>query len=131
MTLPFSPLAPLIRWLRPLLEHLSPANPIKTLQWLADFLDAARRLRDKVGYHRVHEILDYDAPLATRDPAGKRSALARGQTVRCVQKSVVAVHSHARTGQIAPGRLLPRYHWQVHGIGRTELQPDNHRVVVG
>ena len=62
MTLAFVSLTPLIKWLRPLLERLLPTNPIKALQWLANFLDAVRRLRDKVGYHGMCEIRNYEAP---------------------------------------------------------------------
>ena len=95
MTLPFPSLTPLIRWLRPLLERLSSTNPIKALQWLTNLLDAARRLRDKVGYHGMYEILDYDATLEIKDPVGKKAVLTRRQMVRFLQDNVVGIHDHA------------------------------------
>ena len=49
--LPLGFAAPLIEWVRPLLERVLPLNPIKIIQWLVDVLDALRRLRDKLGYH--------------------------------------------------------------------------------
>ena len=108
MTAPFVSLAPLIRWLRPLLEHLLPTSPVRALQGLANLLDAARRLRDKVGYHGMYEILDYDATLEIKDPAGKKAVLTRRQVVRFLQNNVAAIHDHAW----GDGQLFARYRCQ-------------------
>ena len=119
MTLPFPSLAPLIKWLRPLLERLLPASPMGALQWLADFIDALRRLRDKVGYHGMYEILDYDATLELKDPAGKKAVLTRRQVVRLLQDNVVAIHDHAW----GDGRLFARYRCQPGGPALVNAFP--------
>ena len=108
MSLPFPSLAPLIRWLGPFLEGLLPANPIKALQWLVDALGALRSLRDTLGYHGMYQILDYDATLELKDPAGKKAVLTRRQVVRFLQDNVVAFHDHAW----GDGQLFARYRCQ-------------------
>ena len=100
---------PLIEWLRPLLERLLPTNPIKALQWLANLLDAVRRLRDKIGYHGTYEILDYDATLGIKDPQSKKAVLTRRQVVRFLQDNVVAFHDHSW----GDGRLFAKYPCQL------------------
>ena len=85
----------MIKWLRPLLERLLPFDPINPIQWLADALDALRHLRDRLGYHGMCEILDYDATLEIVDARGQEAVLTRLEKIRFLQDNVVAIHDHA------------------------------------
>lgn len=53
------------------------------------------RLRDKLTYHGMYEILDYDSTLQLADPQGKRAILTRRERIRFLQDNVVAIHDHA------------------------------------
>ena len=108
MTLPFASLVPLLKWLRPLLERLLPTNPIKAIQWLTNFLDALRRLRDKIGYHGMYEILVHDSTLELADIKGKKATITRHEKVRFLQDNVIAIHDHAW----GDGELFGRYRCQ-------------------
>ena len=53
------------------------------------------QLRDRIGYHGMYEILNYDSTLTIKDPAGKHARLARHERIKLLQDNVVAIHDHA------------------------------------
>ena len=70
-------------------------QPIRTMGNLAEAADAVSRLRDKVSYRGMYEILDYDATLKIVDRRGKKAILTRRELIRFRQDNIVAIHDHA------------------------------------
>ena len=114
----------MIEWLRPLLDRLLPINPIKALQWLADLLDALRRLRDKLGYRSTYEMLDYDAAPEIRDPQGIGAVLNRIEVGHLLQDSVGS-HVRSAASLVNCQRQIPQVRQRC-----TQLQPHDQWLVI-
>jgi len=95
-------------WLRPVLERISQQNPLKVLEKLLGAWNVFGRLRDKVRYHGMYQVLDYDVTLEIRDRKGKKAVLTRREVMRFLQDNVIAVHDHAW----GDGELFARYRCQ-------------------
>ena len=108
MTSPLASSSALGQWLRPVLKHISPQDPLAVLQKALDAWDLFGRLRERVRYHGMYEILDYDAVLEIRDSKGRKAVLTRQETVRFLQSNVVAIHDHAW----GDGELFVKYQCQ-------------------
>ena len=103
------PPSKLIRdWLRPLVRSLFHQGPFQILAKLLEAWDTLSRLREKIHYHGMYEILDYDATLEIVDPKGEKAILTRRQVIRFLQDNVVAIHDHAW----GDGELFSKYHCQ-------------------
>ena len=81
--------------LRPLLDSLLRKDPFQFVTDLLRAWDTLSRLWDKVHYHGMYEILDYDSTLEILDPKGEKSVLTRREVIRFLQNNVVAIHDHA------------------------------------
>ena len=81
-------------WLRSLPRGLE-LDPIQLLIKLLEAWDALSRLSDKIQYHGMYEILDYDAILEIKDAKGQGAVLTRREVIRFLQNNVVAIHDHA------------------------------------
>jgi hypothetical protein len=57
--------------------------------------DILSRLLDRIHYHGMYEILDYDATLELVDPRGERAIFQRREVIRFLHENVVAIHDHA------------------------------------
>ena len=79
--------------MRSLLKHISPQDPLAVLGKVLDAWDLLGRFRDKVRYHGMYEILDYDATLEICDSKGKKAVLTRREVIRFLQDNVVAVQT--------------------------------------
>jgi hypothetical protein len=62
---------------------------------ILDIWDVAGQLRNRISYHGMYEILEYDATLEIRDPRGQEARLVRHEVIRVLQDNVVAIHDHA------------------------------------
>ncbi|MFW6116385.1 MAG: hypothetical protein ACOC6F_01540 [bacterium] len=91
---PFYPNQPW-KWLRPALDSLLQQDPVQLITKLLRGWDALSRLWDKVHYHGMYEILDYDSTLEILDSKGKKAVLTRREVIRFLQNNVVAIHDHA------------------------------------
>jgi len=78
---------------------------LKNLLQLWEFLDS---LRDRIGYHGMYEILDYDSTLDIQDAKGEKSTITRREVIRFLQDNVVAIHDHAW----GDGDIFAEYHCQ-------------------
>jgi hypothetical protein len=66
------------------------------------------QLRDKIGYHGMYEVLEYDATLEIMDAKGEAASLTRHEVIRLLQDNVVALHDHAW----GDGELFEEYQCQ-------------------
>ena len=73
-----------------------------------DVWELVGQVRDRLSYHGMYEILEYDASLEIRDPRGEEASLVRHETIRFLQDNVVAIHDHAW----GDGDLFAEYHCQ-------------------
>jgi hypothetical protein len=78
---------------------------LKNLLQLWELLDG---LRDRIGYHGMYEILDYDSTLDIQDAKGEKSTITRREVIRFLQDNVVAIHDHAW----GDGDIFAEYHCQ-------------------
>jgi hypothetical protein len=53
------------------------------------------QLRDRLGYHGMYEILEYDSTLTINDSTGRDARLERREWIKLLQDNVVAIHDHA------------------------------------
>lgn len=76
--------------------HLfTPGNLAFFLRSILDVWGFIEKMRERIGYRGMYEILDYDATLEIMDPEGKEAWLIRHQVIRFLQDNVVAIHDHA------------------------------------
>jgi hypothetical protein len=94
--------------LRTLTRSLSYQGPLQILLNIPEAWDALSRLHDKLRYHGMYEILDYDATLEILDPRGETAVLTHREVIHFLQDNVVAIHDHAW----GDGDLFARYHCQ-------------------
>ena len=94
--------------LRQVLQRILRQQPVVLLELLIDAWNVLCRLWDKIRYHGMYEILDYDATLEILDSKGKKASLTRREVVRFLQDNVVAIHDHAW----GDGKLFAKYHCQ-------------------
>lgn len=66
------------------------------------------QFREKIGYHGMYEILDYEATAEILDPRGEEVVLVRHEMIRFLQDNVVAIHDHAW----GDGELFAEYNCQ-------------------
>jgi hypothetical protein len=66
------------------------------------------QLRDKIGYHGMFEILEYQATLEIMDPNGEEAVLTRQEVIRFLQDNVVAIYDVAW----GDGEILADYQCQ-------------------
>jgi len=59
MSLPLGSPSALSDWLRPVLQRILRQDPVKILTKLLDARAVLNRLRDKVRYHGMYEVLEY------------------------------------------------------------------------
>ena len=79
-----------------------------TLGSVLDVWELVGQLRDRISYHGMYEILEYDATLEIMDPRGEVARLVRHEVIRFLQDNVVAIHDHAW----GDGDLFAEYHCQ-------------------
>ena len=91
--------------LSPVLTLLSEGKLALVLKNLLDSLTLAEQLRDRLTYHGMYEILDYDSTLTIKDAKGKRAKLERREHIKLLQDNVVAIHDHAW----GDGELFAKY----------------------
>jgi len=95
-------------WLYEVLKHLLRQGPVQVLLKFLKAWNDISRLWDKIHYHGMYEILDYDSTLEIADPKGEKAILTRREVVRFLQDNVVAIHDHAW----GDGELFARYRCQ-------------------
>lgn len=83
-------------------------NLASILGSIFDLWEYLEQLRDKIGYHGMYEILEYDARLEIMDPEGRDAVLTRHEVIRFLQDNVVAIHDHAW----GDGEILAEYQCQ-------------------
>lgn len=81
-------------WLTPVLRRIPQQDIIKVLGKLPGAWRTLSRLPEKIRYHGMYEILDYDATLEIKDAKGRRAVLTRREVIRLLQDNVVALHDH-------------------------------------
>lgn len=80
----------------------------QALSIILDAWDVVSQVHDRLGYHGMYEILEYDATLEITDPTGEEANLTRHEVIRFLQDNVVAIHDHAW----GDGDLFAEYHCQ-------------------
>jgi len=95
-------------WLKPVLRTIALRDPIQAFQKLLDAWAVLNRLQDKLRYHGLYEILNYNATLEIKDSKGEEAVLIRRELIRFLQDNVVAIHDHAW----GDGELFADYHCQ-------------------
>lgn len=105
MTPLLGPLIALGKWLHDFLKRVFQQDLIKVLEKLLDTWKVFSRLWDRIHYHGMYEILDYDATLELVDPKGETAIFIRRQVVRFLQNNVVAIHDYAW----GDGELFAKY----------------------
>jgi hypothetical protein len=73
-----------------------------------DFWELVGQWRDRLSYHGMYEILEYDARLEIMDTRGEEASLVRHEVIRFLQDNVVAIHDHAW----GDGEPFAEYHCQ-------------------
>jgi hypothetical protein len=73
-----------------------------------DVWELVGQVRDRLSYHGMYEILEYDARLEIRDSRGEEVSLVRHEAIRFLQDNVVAIHDHAW----GDGDVFAEYHCQ-------------------
>jgi len=104
-----SPAVP--RWqdrLLPILHLFAEGGLVLALRNLFEALELVEQLRDRIGYHGMYEILDYNSSLVIKDPEGKDARLIRHEHIKLLQDNVVAIHDHAW----GDGELFAEYRCQ-------------------
>jgi hypothetical protein len=91
--------------LSPLITLLTEGKLTLVLKNLLDSLTLVEQLRDRLTYHGMYEILDYDSTLTIKDPEGKHAHLERRERIKLLQDNVVAIHDHAW----GDGELFAKY----------------------
>lgn len=91
-----------------ILEFFIAGRVVLALRNLVDVWDILDELRDKVGYHGMYEILEYEATLELMDELGAKAKFTRHQVIRLLQDNVVAIHDHAW----GEGEIFAEYHCQ-------------------
>jgi hypothetical protein len=91
-----------------LLISLLQQGSFQTLTKLLEAWEVLSHLWDKIHYHGLYEILDYDATLEIIDPKGEKAVITRREVVRFLQDNVVAIHDHAW----GDGQLFAEYSCQ-------------------
>lgn len=81
--------------LLPLLRLISPDSLAPMFQNAFDIWEILNQFQDRIGYHGMYEILDYNSKLEIMDPEGKTAILTRHEVIRFLQDNVVAIHDHA------------------------------------
>jgi hypothetical protein len=76
-------------------EFLTTGRLVTVLRNVIDVWEFMDQLREKVGYHGMYEILEYDATLEIMNPKGEAASLTRHEVIRFLQDNVVALHDHA------------------------------------
>jgi hypothetical protein len=92
----------------PVLDLFTTGRLTSLLRSSLDVWDTVNQVRDRVVYHGMYEILDYDATLEIHDSKGKSASLVRHETIRFLQDNVVAIHDHAW----GDGELFAEYNCQ-------------------
>lgn len=99
------------RWYDGFLSLLDFFTTVKLVSLLRNFIDVWEfmdQLREKVGYHGMYEIIEYEATLEITDRKGKEVKLTRHEVIRFLQDNIVAIHDHAW----GDGEIFADYHCQ-------------------
>lgn len=91
-----------------LLNVLTESSSVVLLRNLLHIWNILDQLRDRISYHGMYEVLDYDSKLEIIEPKGEKAALTRYEVIRFLQDNVVAIHDHAW----GDGELFAKYHCQ-------------------
>jgi len=78
-----------------LLDFFTTGKLPSVLGNVLDVWNLVDQLRDKISYHGMYEVLNYDATLEIMDPGGQTARLVRHEVIRFLQDNVVAIHDHA------------------------------------
>lgn len=92
-------------WLCEVLKRLLRQGPVQVLLKLLKAWNDISRLWDKIHYHGMYEIVDYDSTLEIVDSKGEKAILTRRGVVRFLQDNAVAIHDHAW----GDGELFAKY----------------------
>src|SRR5262245_46337633 len=98
-------------WYSPFLSLLDlflAGRLVSVLRNIVDIWELLDQVREKIGYHGMYEILEYEATLEIMDSQGKEASLTRHQIIRFLQDNVVAIHDHAW----GEGELFAQYQCQ-------------------
>ncbi len=68
--------------LSPIITLLTEGKLALVLKNLLDTLNVAEQLRDRLTYHGMYEILEYDSTLTIKDAKGKRATLERRERIK-------------------------------------------------
>ena len=78
-----------------LLHLFTLGNLVSILRNVLTVWDLARQVRDKIYYHGLYEIINYEATLEIEEPTGAEATLTRHEVIRFLQDNVVAIHDYA------------------------------------
>lgn len=92
----------------PIVDLFTTGRVLSVLRNALDVWELVAQWREKIGYHGMYEILDYDATAEIVDPSGKEVVLVRHEVIRFLQDNVVAIHDHAW----GDGELFAEYNCQ-------------------
>ena len=96
------------RKLLTLLSYLASGELAAALRGIEEGWEVISRMRDRIGYRGMFEVLDFDASLELLDPRGEQAVLIRHQKIKVLQDNVVAVLDHVW----GDGELLAEYDCQ-------------------
>ena len=65
------------------------------LRNVLESLTLAQHLRDRLSYHGMYQILEYDSTLEVQDVNGEEATITPRKVIRFLQDNVVAIHDHA------------------------------------
>ena len=87
--------------LLPILRAFTDGRLILVLKNLLEAWELVDQLRDRIRYHGIYEILDYNSTLEIQYANGEEATVTRREVIRFLQDNVVAIHDHAwRDGDI-------------------------------
>lgn len=81
--------------LSPIITLLTEGKLTLVLKNLLDTLNVTKQLRDRLTYHGMYRILEYNSTLTIKDAKGKSTRLERREHIRLLQDNVVTLHDHA------------------------------------
>ena len=71
-------------------------------------MNVFEQLRDRLTYHGMREMLEYDSTRTIKDAKGIRATVERGERIWLLQDNVMAIHDHAW----GDGKLFAKYQCQ-------------------
>ena len=85
----------LSNWLPSIPRGSALLDAVSILANLVEARSLLTRVWDRLHYHGMYEIVEYDSTLEIMDAKGQMAILSRREVIRFLQNNVVAIHDHA------------------------------------